>query len=195
MALYAADGARLYLTSGERAAFLKAAERADREDRTLCMTLAYAGCRLSEAQALTADNDPRWWQANYGQRDNRLLVNATKCVIACLQHRLRVPRTNKSGHVAVATPVWMVSRKDTEKQAFQAARQARAPTDLFFRGSVWIGPFDVKIVRESVRGWRGRWRGCRAVQIRPISRLHDGGLALLCLRRRSQPDGRAATGC
>jgi integrase len=55
MALYAADGARLYLTAGERAAFLKAAERADREDRTLCMTLAYAGCRLSEALALTVD--------------------------------------------------------------------------------------------------------------------------------------------
>jgi integrase/recombinase XerD len=55
MALYAADGARLYLTAGERAAFLKAAERADREDRTLCMTLAYAGCRLSEALALSVD--------------------------------------------------------------------------------------------------------------------------------------------
>jgi integrase len=55
MALYAGDGARLYLTSGERAAFLEAAEQADRQDRTLCMTLAYAGCRLSEALALTAD--------------------------------------------------------------------------------------------------------------------------------------------
>ena len=55
MALYAADGARQYLTAGERATFLKAAERADREDRTLCMTLAYAGCRLSEALALTVD--------------------------------------------------------------------------------------------------------------------------------------------
>jgi integrase len=29
--------------------------RADREARTLCMTLAYGGCRLSEALALTAD--------------------------------------------------------------------------------------------------------------------------------------------
>lgn len=55
MSLYAADGARLYLTAGERAAFLKAAERTDREDRTLCMTLAYSGCRLSEALALTVD--------------------------------------------------------------------------------------------------------------------------------------------
>ena len=34
---------------------LRAAERSDRDTRTLCMTLAFAGCRLSEALALTAD--------------------------------------------------------------------------------------------------------------------------------------------
>ena len=50
-----ADGARKYLTTGERDAFLRAAEQADRQVRTLCMTLAYAGCRLSEALALTVD--------------------------------------------------------------------------------------------------------------------------------------------
>lgn len=55
MTLHTADGARKYLTAGERDAFLRAAERADRTVRTLCMTLAYAGCRLSEALALTAD--------------------------------------------------------------------------------------------------------------------------------------------
>ena len=55
MQLHTADGARKYLTAGERDAFLRAAERADRDTRTLCMTLAYAGCRLSEALALTAD--------------------------------------------------------------------------------------------------------------------------------------------
>jgi hypothetical protein len=47
MGLYTADGARKYLTAGERETFLRAAERAD-EERTLCMTLAYGGCRLSE---------------------------------------------------------------------------------------------------------------------------------------------------
>jgi integrase/recombinase XerD len=46
---------RKYLTTGERDGFLRAAEQADRPVRTLCMTLAYAGCRLSEALALTAD--------------------------------------------------------------------------------------------------------------------------------------------
>lgn len=55
MQLHTADGARKYLTAGERDAFLRAAEQADRQVRTLCMTLAYAGCRLSEALALTAD--------------------------------------------------------------------------------------------------------------------------------------------
>jgi integrase len=55
MRLHTAEGARKYVTAGERKAFLAQAERADREVRTLCMTLAFAGCRLSEALALTAD--------------------------------------------------------------------------------------------------------------------------------------------
>ena len=55
MTLHTTDGARKYLTAGERDAFLREAELADRQVRTLCMTLAYAGCRLSEALALTAD--------------------------------------------------------------------------------------------------------------------------------------------
>lgn len=55
MQLHTLDGARKYLTAGERDLFLKTAERGDRDARTFCMTLAYAGCRLSEALALTAD--------------------------------------------------------------------------------------------------------------------------------------------
>ena len=55
MSLYDAAGARKYLTAGERDAFLGAAEEGSREIRSLCMTLAYAGCRLSEALALTVD--------------------------------------------------------------------------------------------------------------------------------------------
>jgi integrase/recombinase XerD len=40
---------------GERERFLRESERAYRLVRTLCMTLAYAGCRLFEALALTTD--------------------------------------------------------------------------------------------------------------------------------------------
>jgi integrase len=55
MQLHTTTGVRKYLTAEERGAFLRAAEQADRPVRTLCMTLAYSGCRLSEALALTAD--------------------------------------------------------------------------------------------------------------------------------------------
>lgn len=55
MQLFDPKGARKYLTIAERDRFLKAAELAPREARTLCMTLAWSGCRLSEALALTAD--------------------------------------------------------------------------------------------------------------------------------------------
>jgi integrase len=55
LGLYDAQGQRKYLTADERARFLTAAEQAPRETRTLCLVLAYTGCRISEALALTAD--------------------------------------------------------------------------------------------------------------------------------------------
>lgn len=48
-------GKRKYLNEAERSGFLKAAEKKDREVRTLCGVLYYTGCRVSEALALTAD--------------------------------------------------------------------------------------------------------------------------------------------
>jgi hypothetical protein len=39
MRSHTADGARKYLTTGERDAFLREAELADRQVRSLCMTL------------------------------------------------------------------------------------------------------------------------------------------------------------
>lgn len=55
MQLYGQGGERKYLTPEERDAFLKAAEAAPREVRTFCAMLAYTGCRISEALALTVD--------------------------------------------------------------------------------------------------------------------------------------------
>jgi integrase len=53
MRLYGAGQQRLYINASERAGFLKAAEQAGPEVRTLCLTLTYTGCRISEALALT----------------------------------------------------------------------------------------------------------------------------------------------
>ncbi|MEE9398526.1 MAG: tyrosine-type recombinase/integrase [Methylococcales bacterium] len=53
--LYTSDGQRKYLTSEERDRFIAAANSHERgEVRTLCLVLAYTGCRISEALALTA---------------------------------------------------------------------------------------------------------------------------------------------
>jgi integrase len=53
--LYDPEGRRKYMTAPERNAFLSAAETTPREVRTFCLVLAYTGCRISEALALTAD--------------------------------------------------------------------------------------------------------------------------------------------
>jgi integrase len=48
-------GKRKYLTSSERAAFIRAAARAGGETETFCLTLALTGARISEVLNLTAD--------------------------------------------------------------------------------------------------------------------------------------------
>lgn len=53
--LYSATGLRKYLTPDERARFLAASLAESRPlVRTLCLTLAYTGCRISEALSLTS---------------------------------------------------------------------------------------------------------------------------------------------
>lgn len=53
--LYSAHGQRKYLTADERARFIATASAFERPElRSLCLTLAWTGCRISEALALTA---------------------------------------------------------------------------------------------------------------------------------------------
>jgi integrase len=56
MNLHDAQGRRLYLTAGERRAFVAAAATADRPVRTLCTVLHDTGCRINEALALTPES-------------------------------------------------------------------------------------------------------------------------------------------
>jgi integrase/recombinase XerD len=55
MSLYDRNGQRKYLTPAERQEFLRAAAAMPGAVHTFCCTLAHAGCRISEALALTAD--------------------------------------------------------------------------------------------------------------------------------------------
>lgn len=52
MSPYTRDGSRKYLNTDERERFIAAANVASTETRSLCLTLAFTGCRISEALAL-----------------------------------------------------------------------------------------------------------------------------------------------
>ena len=57
--LYDPRGQRKYLTEPERNRFLKAARSTDTPIRAFCEVLAFIGCRISEALALTPERiDP-----------------------------------------------------------------------------------------------------------------------------------------
>ncbi|MBX9865087.1 MAG: site-specific integrase [Hyphomicrobium sp.] len=58
--LYSVAGARKYLTSSERTRFIEQAMHCSRAElASLCITIAYTGCRISEALALTKSSiDP-----------------------------------------------------------------------------------------------------------------------------------------
>jgi integrase len=55
--LFTLEGKRKYLNADELDLFIKASGQQERpEVRTLCLVLAYTGCRISEALALTVDS-------------------------------------------------------------------------------------------------------------------------------------------
>lgn len=55
--LYSAAGARKYLTTSERTRFIEHAMHCSRAElASLCLTIAYTGCRISEALALTSSS-------------------------------------------------------------------------------------------------------------------------------------------
>lgn len=56
MRLYAPGGARLYVNTAERRRFLAVADTTPPPVRSLCLTLAYTGCRISEALSLTPES-------------------------------------------------------------------------------------------------------------------------------------------
>ncbi len=101
MQLHTIEGARKYLTASERDSFLKAAEQAGRETRTLCMTLAYAGCRLPEVLAPTADRVDL--AAKVKAELRRVAVRTvTHCIRRSAQHSPASPRRTPQGASATA---------------------------------------------------------------------------------------------
>lgn len=53
LSIYSPSGERKYINADERRRFLEVARKSDPLTRSLCLTLIYTGCRLSEALALS----------------------------------------------------------------------------------------------------------------------------------------------
>lgn len=70
MRLFDPDGNRLYLNSTEMEKFLKSAKEQNPKLRTLAETMAYTGCRISEALQLTSRSIER--------ESNRIVFNSLK---------------------------------------------------------------------------------------------------------------------
>jgi integrase/recombinase XerD len=119
--LFDGQGRRLYLTGDERDAFLKAAEKADRETRTFCSVLYYTGCRISEALALTPQR--------FDFPDKTILFETLK------KRRTGVYR-------AVPVPAVLLDTLDMvhglrELQRRQNAKELNTPLWPFSRTSAW----------------------------------------------------------
>jgi integrase/recombinase XerD len=130
--LYSASGLRKYLTRDERERFLAASHAASRPDvRTLCLTLVYTGCRISEALALT----PACVQAAEGIIAIRSLKNRKGLVVI---REVPVPpllvaeleRVHALSSLPARQRLWPLSRGrawQLIKEVMQAARLGTGP--------------------------------------------------------------------
>ena len=129
--LFTIDGKRKYLNSEEHTRFIeKAGEHERGEVRTLCLVLAYTGCRISEALALTADkidlSSKTIILRTLKQRD-RIIYRAVPVPDSTLDaldlvHRVRKAHKSKDGGKNV--PLWSWGRTQATKHICHVMTQA-----------------------------------------------------------------------
>ena len=93
-----AAGRRKYLNGDERARFLRAADSLSVPSRALCHVLTYAGCRVSEALALTLDHvDAERFTVTIRTLKRRKLIYRTVPVPQGVIEMLKRLSTDESG--------------------------------------------------------------------------------------------------
>ncbi len=129
--LFTIDGKRKYLTSEEQDRFIAQAGEHERgEVRTLCLVLAYTGCRISEALALTADKIDLSSKTiifrTLKQRD-RIVYRAVPVpdnTLDALDLVHRVRKAQKSKDKGIKTPLWSWGRTQATKHICSVMQQA-----------------------------------------------------------------------
>ncbi len=128
--LFTSEGNRKYLTAEEQARFIAAANAQERaEVRTFCLTLAYTGCRISEALALhPARIDLSAKEITFRtlkQRD-KIRFRSVPCPDALLDaielvHSVRKARRSKK---LKALPLWSWGRTQATKHVWAVMAEA-----------------------------------------------------------------------
>ena len=120
--LFTFDGKRKYLTADEQEKFIAAANDHERaEVRTLCLTLAYTGCRISEALALDTSrvdlSDKSITFQTLKQRD-KVRYRSVPCpdgLIDALELVHRIRKTQKSKRQTQNPALWSWGRTQATK--------------------------------------------------------------------------------
>ena len=120
--LFTFDGKRKYLTADEQEKFIAAANDHERaEVRTLCLTLAYTGCRISEALALDSSrvdlSDKSITFQTLKQRD-KVRYRSVPCpdgLIDALELVHRIRKTQKSKRQVQNPALWTWGRTQATK--------------------------------------------------------------------------------
>ncbi len=129
--LFTIDGKRKYLTSDERERFIEQANQQERgEVRSLCLVLAYTGCRISEALALTADKIDLssktiiFRTLKQRERINHRAVPVPDSTLDALDLVHHVRKAQKSKERGIKTPLWSWGRTQATKHICTVMKQA-----------------------------------------------------------------------
>ena len=133
MRLYDPHGQRKYLTPAERSRFLRAAQKAEPDVFTFCGTLAYTGCRISEALALTAarvdlsDGVLIFESLKKRRRGVYRAVPAPPDFLEALERTHNLKAIHGSPDRGLKTKLWAWSRAT----AWRRVRQVMAAAEIF----------------------------------------------------------------
>ena len=129
--LFTVDGKRKYLTAEEQGRFIAAASAHERaEVRTLCLTLAYTGCRISEALELVPSrvdlSDKSITFRTLKQR-GKLKYRSVPCpdaLIDALELVHRIRKAQKSARTALGVVLWPWGRTQATKHVWAVMEAA-----------------------------------------------------------------------
>lgn len=159
--LFDHNGSRKYLTPKERRAFIEACEACSPQVQTLCLTLAFTGCRISEALALTparVDHDNGFIVFETLKRRRKAVFRAVPAPDFLLE-RLQVAHENTAAQDRLwpwcRTTAW---KRIKEVMSLAGIPAARAMPKALRHAFGVLGTTEAKVSLNLMQKWLGHAR-------------------------------------